>query len=100
MTVPVGKPIPSAKAKISTLGSRGLLNRGEEGELHVGGPQVISGYLDAGNDVFYLDGKYRWIITGDMAPIDDCGAVHIIGRYKNSSSVAGRTSPQQELKDV
>jgi non-ribosomal peptide synthetase component E (peptide arylation enzyme) len=76
------------------------LNRGEEGELHVGGPQVISGCLDAGNDVFYLDGKYRWIITGDMAPIDDCGAVHIIGRYKNSSSVAGRTSPQQELKDV
>ena len=59
------------------------MNGGEEGELHVGGPQVISGHLDAGNDVFYLDGKYRRIITGDMALIDDCGAVHIIGRYKD-----------------
>jgi hypothetical protein len=58
-SVPVGKPILSAKEKIPTLGLRGLLNRGEEGELHVGGPQVISGYLDASNHVSYLDGKYR-----------------------------------------
>lgn len=79
-SVPVGKPILSAKAKICALDSRGPLNRGEEGELYVGGPQVISGYLDAGNDVFYLDGKDRWIITGDMALIDECGAVCIIGR--------------------
>jgi len=88
--VSVGKPIPSAKAKICALGSREPLNRGEEGELHVGGPQVISGYLDAGNDVFYLDGKDRWIITGDMALIDDYGAAHIIGRYRDTIIRGGK----------
>ncbi|OCL08500.1 acetyl-CoA synthetase-like protein, partial [Glonium stellatum] len=82
-SVSVGTPIPGTKAKICALGSREPLNRGEEGELHVGGPQVIRGYLNGENDVFYSDGKDRWMITGDMALIDDYGEVYIIGRYKD-----------------
>jgi acyl-CoA synthetase (AMP-forming)/AMP-acid ligase II len=80
---PVGKPAPGMKVKVCAPDSRIPISRGVEGELHAGGPQVIPGYLNAGNDMFYEDEEGRWIITGDMASMDDDGNVFILGRYKD-----------------
>lgn len=80
---PVGRPIPGMKAKVCAPGSRKPVSRGVEGELHAGGTQVIRGYLNASNDIFYEDEDGRWIITGDMASMDDDGNVYILGRYKD-----------------
>lgn len=80
---PVGKPVPGMKAKVCAPGSRKPLERGVEGELHAGGSQVIRGYLNASNDIFYEDEEGRWIITGDMASMDDDNNVFILGRYKD-----------------
>ncbi|PGH10975.1 hypothetical protein AJ79_05126 [Helicocarpus griseus UAMH5409] len=84
-SISVGRPIPGSIVRICALDSRKPLRRGEEGELHVGGVTVIRGYLNGelANDVFYSDDGIRWIATGDMAKIDDSGAVHILGRYKD-----------------
>jgi acyl-CoA synthetase (AMP-forming)/AMP-acid ligase II len=85
-TVPVGTPIPGAKIKVCEPGSRTPISRGQTGELHLGGAQVINGYLDVESEIFYSDSceeDERWIVTGDQAMVDETGAVHILGRYKD-----------------
>jgi len=53
-----------------------------EGELHVRGPEVCVGYLDAAQnaDAFDRDG---WFRTGDLATIDGDGWLNIVGRVKD-----------------
>jgi acyl-CoA synthetase (AMP-forming)/AMP-acid ligase II len=81
--IPVGAPISGTRAKICALGSQKPLEGEEAGELHVGGPQIIRGYLNSNNESFYTDsGGTRWIRTGDMARIEN-GQIYIIGRYKD-----------------
>ena len=55
------------------------LPRGEQGEILVGGPTVISGYLDATelNSACFLDG---WFRTGDIGSIDEDGFLTLHGR--------------------
>ena len=81
--IPVGRPAPGMKVKVCMPGTRTPLKRGEEGELHAGGPQVISGYLNAESDNLYDDEDGHWIVTGDMASIDAEGQVRILGRQKD-----------------
>ena len=81
----VGKPIAGSKARICEPGSRTPLKRGDLGELHVGGFQVINGYLGIESEAFYKEqsGRENWIITGDQAIMDTTGAISIVGRYKD-----------------
>ncbi|KAK2763110.1 NRPS [Arachnomyces sp. PD_36] len=81
--MPVGKPVPGMKVKVCAPDSREPLSRGVEGELHTSGVQVIRGYVNASNDIFYEDEDGRWLLTGDMASMDDDGNVTILGRYKD-----------------
>ena len=81
--VPVGRPAPGMKVKVCAPDSRTPLQRGEEGDLHAGGPQVISGYLNTESDNFYDDDEGHWIVTGDIASIDAEGQVRILGRQKD-----------------
>ncbi|XP_044719016.1 AMP-binding enzyme domain-containing protein [Hirsutella rhossiliensis] len=80
----VGKVLPGAAVRICTPGTREVLGRGDVGELHVGGPSVISGYL-AGVDgaSFYTDSSGSWLVTGDRGRMDADGVLHLEGRYKD-----------------
>jgi acyl-CoA synthetase (AMP-forming)/AMP-acid ligase II len=80
--IAVGKPIRGTFAKLCLPNSHEPITNGQEGELHVGGPQVIRGYLNGDNKLFYEEAGIRWIRTGDMARFED-GQVYIIGRYKD-----------------
>ena len=80
--IAVGKPVRGTFAKICPPGSQKPAQSGQEGELHVGGPQVVRGYLNGDNGVFYEEAGVRWIKTGDMARVEN-GQVYIIGRYKD-----------------
>ena len=53
-----------------------------DGELHVRGPEVCVGYLDAAHntDAFDADG---WFRTGDLATLDGDGWLTIVGRLKD-----------------
>jgi acyl-CoA synthetase (AMP-forming)/AMP-acid ligase II len=65
---------------VSTEGSD--LGPGEEGELHVRGPQMLHGYVDASLDKDAFDplGYFR---TGDLGTVDAGGNVRITGRIKD-----------------
>ena len=67
----VGPPIPGIELHVA-----------ESGELWVRGPNVMKGYYrdpEATAEAISADG---WLKTGDLARIDDDGALHIVGRLK------------------
>ncbi|KAK6604230.1 AMP-binding enzyme [Botrytis cinerea] len=80
----VGKVLPGARLKICSPKSHVPLNKGETGELHIGGSSVIDGYLNCMDpESFYTDGVGKWFITGDQAMIDRDDILYISGRYKD-----------------
>lgn len=67
-----------------------VLSRGEAGELHLGGPQIITRYFlgesqdaEKANSCFYDDHYGHWIKTGDRTVMAENGLTKILGRYKD-----------------
>jgi long-chain acyl-CoA synthetase len=77
----IGVPLPSTEAKIVDLSNKNKeVKTGHVGELAVRGPQVMMGYWKnpaATKDVLNDDG---WLLTGDIAQMDDEGYTRIIAR--------------------
>lgn len=77
----IGIPLPSTEAKIVDLRRRTKVVRvGQIGELAVRGPQVMMGYWKdpkATREVLTEDG---WLLTGDVAQVDEEGYFRIIAR--------------------
>jgi long-chain acyl-CoA synthetase len=57
-----------------------------DGELHVRGPSVASGYAGTDSPDFLPDG---WFRTGDRATISADGRLHIVDRVKDMLKVSG-----------
>jgi long-chain acyl-CoA synthetase len=77
----IGVPLPSTEARIVDLKSgRREVEAGQIGELAVRGPQVMLGYWknpEATKEVLTPDG---WLLTGDVAQMDEDGYFRIIAR--------------------
>ena len=77
----IGLPLPSTEARIVDLKKREKEVRpGQIGELAIRGPQVMIGYwkdAKATQDVLTGDG---WLLTGDVAQMDEDGYCRIISR--------------------
>jgi thioesterase domain-containing protein len=68
---------------------------GEQGEILIGGPTLISGYLDAPelNHASFVDG---WFKTGDIGSLDDEGFLTLHGRLKDLINRGGeKVSPPE-----
>lgn len=77
----IGVPLPSTQAIIVDLKSSSReVEPGQIGELAVRGPQVMMGYWkndEATHQVLMKDG---WLLTGDVAQVDEDGFFRIIAR--------------------
>jgi long-chain acyl-CoA synthetase len=77
----IGVPLPSTEAIVVDLARRSKeVKQGQIGELAVRGPQVMLGYWKypkATSDVVTEDG---WLLTGDVAQMDEDGYFRIISR--------------------
>jgi long-chain acyl-CoA synthetase len=77
----IGVPLPSTKARIVSLKNpKKEMPAGQIGELAVRGPQVMMGYWNnekATKETITADG---WLLTGDVAIMDDEGYFRIIAR--------------------
>ncbi|XP_075977145.1 uncharacterized protein LOC142977255 [Anticarsia gemmatalis] len=76
------------------------LGPNEVGELLIRGPQVMKGYrnnLEATKNSITEDG---WFKTGDLAFLDEDGAVTIADRLKELIKVKGYQVPPAELENV
>lgn len=95
----IGVPLPSTEVRILD-DERRPVPPGEPGELAVRGPQVMRGYWgrpDATAEVLTDDG---WLLTGDMATIDDDGYLRIVDRKKELIVVSGFNVYPSEIEDA
>ena len=92
-----GVPPPGTIAIVGDDGHR--LPAGKLGEILVGGPTVISGYLDAPelNRACFLDG---WFRSGDIGSIDDDGFLVLHGRKTDVINRGGEKISPLELDEA
>ncbi|MFI7068852.1 amino acid adenylation domain-containing protein [Micromonospora sediminicola] len=93
-SVPIGRPLAGASVRLMTDDLRPVA-RGEVGEIHVGGPGVARGYLDAPDltdERFLADPSgtgARWYRTGDLAREREDGSLEFVGRADGQVKIRG-----------
>ncbi len=84
----VGKLFLGMQARLLDPITKEVLPRNSQGLLSLRGANIFMGYLnDEKTTQESLDGD--WLITGDLARIDDDGFLYIEGRFKRFSKIAG-----------
>lgn len=93
----IGLPVPSTDVSIQDEDGRHLPS-GEIGELCVRGPQVMRGYWNQPEETAAVlrDG---WLLTGDMARMDERGYLTIVDRKKDMIDVSGFNVYPNEVED-
>lgn len=95
----IGKLLNNLEAKVVNLETGECCGPGEEGELYIKGPNVMSGYYnneEATKEVF----KDGWFHTGDVVCYDSEGWFYIVDRIKDMMKVKGYQVSPSELEDV
>jgi long-chain acyl-CoA synthetase len=94
----VGLPLPNVQVKIvdDEFKEKPI---GEVGELAVKGPNVMQGYynMPEATAKTLVDG---WLLTGDIAKIDQDGYVYIVDRKKDMLLVRGINVYPREIEEV
>ena len=96
----VGPPCAATSAKIIDLTTGEALPFGEEGELCIQGPQVMKGYLDQPDKTAECLDENGWLMTGDIAKMDEDGYVYITDRLKELIKYKGFQVAPAELEEV
>jgi len=78
----IGIPIPGTDARIIDLATGQPLPAGQIGELAVRGPQVMEGYWGKTSESEQVLTDDGWLLTGDIARMDEDGYFQIISRKK------------------
>jgi long-chain acyl-CoA synthetase len=78
----IGIPIPGTDARIVDLVTGQPLPTGQIGELAVRGPQVMDGYWGRDEESEQVLTDEGWLLTGDIARMDEDGYFQIISRKK------------------
>ncbi len=95
----IGLPVPSTQVK--TIDDDGNdLPFGEAGELCVKGPQVMKGYWQRPDETAKTITEDGWIMTGDVAIIQDDGFMKVVDRKKDMILVSGFNVYPNEIEDV
>ncbi len=76
-----------------------FLGVGEVGELAVKGPQVMLGYWNRKEETDHVL-KDGWLLTGDIARMDEQGFFFIVDRKKDMIDVAGFKVWPSEVEEV
>jgi long-chain acyl-CoA synthetase len=83
----VGLPLPSTDIRLRDEQGK-FVPPGKVGELCVKGPQVMKAYWAPDEIVTAFDSE-GWLLTGDLARLDQQGFVFIVGRKKELVLVSG-----------
>jgi long-chain acyl-CoA synthetase len=96
----IGLPVPSTLARIVDPEFPNVeLRVGEVGELAIQGPQVFQGYWNCPEDTAktLVDG---WLITGDLARMDEEGFFYIVERKKDMINAGGFKVFPRDVEEV
>jgi long-chain acyl-CoA synthetase len=103
----IGMPFPDVVPKIVDIetGTKEI-PLGEVGELAIKGPQCMKGYWNKPNETAkqmkseIAGEKGPWVLTGDMARMDEQGYFYIVDRKKDMIDVSGFKVYPNEVDNV
>lgn len=96
----IGLPLPDTEARIVDLETgEKALDVGETGELAVRGPQVMKGYWERPEETA-LAFRDSWLLTGDIAHMDNEGYFYITDRKKDLIKYKDYSVYPRELEDI
>ena len=89
----IGIPFPGMEMKICDAKTKAEVAFGEEGEICISGPTVMTGYLNGENETKktlqrHSDGKI-WLHTGDLGKMDKDGYLYFTLRMKRIIITSG-----------
>jgi long-chain acyl-CoA synthetase len=96
----IGMPLPDTVARVVDPAEPDkTMATGEAGELAISGPQVMLGYWNRPEESAQVlrDG---WLLTGDMAVMDDEGYFQIVDRKKDLIIAGGYNVYPREVEEV
>lgn len=95
----IGLPWPDTDCRIVDPATGEEMPQGEIGELAVKGPQVMQGYWNRPEETAAVlrDG---WLLTGDMAYLDEKGYFYIVDRKKDMIIAGGFNIYPREVEEV
>jgi len=97
----IGLPMPSTDCRIVDLeDSAKVLPPGEVGELSVKGPQVMKGYHNRPDETAAVLTEDGWLLTGDIAKMDEEGWTYIVDRKKDLINASGYKVWPRDVEEV
>jgi long-chain acyl-CoA synthetase len=96
----IGMPIPDTLARVADPDDPSrTMPVGEPGELALAGPQVMQGYWNRPDETAQVL-KDGWLLTGDMAVMDEEGYFSIVDRKKDMIIAGGYNIYPREVEEV
>ncbi|HPU79931.1 AMP-binding protein, partial [Accumulibacter sp.] len=95
----IGLPISSTEVAIRNDAGADV-PLGERGELCIRGPQVMKGYYNRPEETAKVIMPDGFLLTGDIAVMDETGFVRIVDRKKDMILVSGFNVYPNEVEDV
>ncbi len=96
----VGRALPGVVQRIVDPESGRDVGFDVDGELRIGGPNVMKGYLNLPELTAEVFDEFGHLKTGDMARIDEDGFLSITGRIKEMLIVGGENVFPREIEEV
>ncbi|MBE2294016.1 MAG: AMP-binding protein [Phycisphaerales bacterium] len=94
----VGLPVPSTEVRLCDEEGREV-PLGERGELYVRGPQVMRGYWRNPEETARIL-QEGWLLTGDIATVNERGFFRIVGRKKDLIAVSDNDVFPSEIEEL
>lgn len=95
----IGQPLPGVRLRLVDNEGDDVLV-GDAGEIWVQGPNVFAGYWNDADATARALTRDGWLRTGDIAVVDDDGALYLIDRAKDLIIVSGFNVFPAEVEDV
>jgi long-chain acyl-CoA synthetase len=95
----IGVPLPDVRLRLVGADGDDVLI-GDAGELWVQGPNVFKGYWNDAQATARALTPDGWLRTGDIAVVDDDGALYLVDRAKDLIIVSGFNVFPAEVEDV
>lgn len=95
----IGVPLPDVELRVSALDGDRDVPTGEDGELLLRAPQLMTGYWGrpGETDDLVVDG---WLHTGDIGHLDEDGYVHVVDRRKDMIKPGGYAVWPREVEEI
>jgi len=97
----IGLPIPNTEAKIVDVDdyNKEITEPGQPGEICLKGPQIMKGYINRPDETA-LTLRDGWLLTGDIAVVDDEGYFSIVDRKKDMIISGGFNIYPRDVDEV